>query len=237
MATQRMTLDQMLETYRQVTAEYQAGRMAPEQYTAVLASLQGFDSAGHWWACQPGGTFLIYDGANWAPAWPPGITPPAQAAPPVQPRVQQAAATQAPVAGQPIQVPESLQSATNKYRGMVAASPILAVVPALACGGLWFLYTLLRYNEEGSAGVDWITPVIVGGIPLLAWIFKKQIDAGLQPLRPKIVAIPQPLRFGIVLGIPLILGCVCSSTATYGYLGLNVSSFVSVVTATILMRY
>ena len=131
-----------------------------------------------------------------------------------------------------------IQAAANKSSALLKASPILAVLPSVVCGGLWFLYTFLGlFKSEGMLGVDWFTPLIIGVFPVVLWIFKKQIDRLLLPLKPVVTSLAKPLRLGIVLGVPVLLGCVCSTAIPSGYLSLNVSSVISVVAAAILMRY
>jgi hypothetical protein len=246
-----ISLEQMLQTYRHLTVEYQARRMTSEQYAAALARLQGVDTAGHWWGVQPGGKFWMHDGTRWAPAVPPGLATPAErvgpvqpqpaapAVPAVQPGASQAAqARPAGPAGPGIQVPRQAQAAVHKASALLKATPVLAVAPSVVCGGLWFLYTFLGlFKSEGIVGVDWLTPLIIGAIPVLLWIFKKQVDQILLPLKPAVTQLAKPLRLGIVLAVPVLLGCACSTLTPSGYLSLNVSSFISVVAAAILMRF
>lgn len=243
MTTETITLEQMLQTYRHLTAEFQTGRMTPEQFAGALAGLQGVDGAGYWWGVQADGKFWMHDGTRWVQAWPPGLPPPAPVAQPSRLHAAPAApqsATQVPrarAAAQPAQPIQSRPAATG-MQGILAASPILAVLPSLLCGGLWFLYTFIGLlKSEGIQGVDWLTPLIVGGIPIVLWIFKKPIDKLLLPLRPAIVTLAKPLRMGIVMAVPMLMGCMCSTLMSSGYLGLNISSFISVMAAAILMRY
>jgi hypothetical protein len=92
--------------------------------------------------------------------------------------------------------------------------------------------------KSGSIwGIDFVTPLIVIGLPLLFWLFKKPIDKLLLPLKPTIQRVPKPLRLGIALAVPLLLSCGCSTLASSGYLALNVSTFVSVMTAAVLLRF
>jgi hypothetical protein len=255
MTVETMTLEQMLQTYRHLTAECQAGRMTSEQYAAALTGLQGVDAAGHWWGVQPGGKFWMHDGTQWVPATPAGLAAPAVRMRPVQPHPaaqahsqpvaqghaatpsgQAAPARQA--AGGGIQVPRQVQAAASKGSALLQAAPILAVVPSVVCGGLWFLYTFLGlFKSEGLAGVDWVTPVVIGVIPVALWIFKKQVDRLLLPLKPAVTSLARPLRLGIVLAVPVLMGCMCATLTPSGYLGLNVSAILSVVAAAILMRY
>ena len=125
----------------------------------------------------------------------------------------------------------------QRVRAWVIAMPILALVPSLACGGIWFLYTFLGvFKYEGLQGIDLITPIIIVGVPILLWFFKKPIDNLLTPLDPVIGSIPMPLRFGIIFGVPIMLSCMCSSIASSGYGALRFSSLVSILVAAVLTR-
>jgi hypothetical protein len=247
MAVEVITLDQMLQTYRQLTAEHKAGRMVEAQYAAALAKLQGIDPNGHWWGVQPGGKFWMHDGTHWVPAIPPGLAAaqaplptPAPLRPnvPAQAHAAGRAGTPGHTVGEGIQVPRQAQAAANKVTALLKATPVLAVLPSVVCGSLWFLYTFLGlFKGEQLVGVDWLTPVIIGVIPVLLWIFKKQVDQLLMPFKPMVTALAKPLRLGIVMAIPVLLGCTCSTLIPGGYLSLNVTSFIGVATAAILMRY
>ena len=43
-------------------------------------------------------------------------------------------------------------------------------------------------------------------------------------------------KYGIVLAVPILLGCACASTSSYGYASLRLSSFASVLAAAVLTR-
>ncbi len=248
MTLETITLEQMIQSYRRLAAEYQAGRLTFEQYTASLANLQGVDAVGRWWAVRPDGKFWMHNGVQWIPATPPGMSAPAgrsrpagsQAPNRMPPSQAGSAAVAAPARGRAggIQVPRPVQAMANRGSALLKAAPILAVAPSLVCGGLWFLYTFLGlFKSEGIVGVDWLTPIIIGIVPVGLWIFKKQVDTLLLPLKPMVTSLAKPLRLGIVLGVPVLMGCMCATLTPSGYLGLNVSSMLSVLAAAILMRY
>jgi hypothetical protein len=135
-------------------------------------------------------------------------------------------------------LPNPLPRNHDQSRRLLAASPLLVVVPSILCGSLWFLYTFLGvFKSEGIGGIDCITPLIVGGLPVLFWVFKKPIDKLLLPLKPGIQTVPRPMRLGIALAVPFVLGCGCSTLSSSGYLALNVSAFVSVMTAVVLLSF
>ena len=129
MAVEAITLEQMLQSYRRLTADLQAGRMTQAQYAAAVADLQGVDSAGHCWKVQPGGKFSMYDGTRWTPATPAGLdSPVVHARPSASPRQANAPApSQRPrprpqPAGQGLQVSRQVQAAASKVSALIGAA-------------------------------------------------------------------------------------------------------------------
>ena len=226
------TLDQIQSSYRHLLGLYNAHHLTWEQFAAQVGQLRAQDLNGVWWTIDPrSGGMLRYDGSQWVPA------------PPVTSSASNVSARRetgpAPDTGASIQAAQQVrsQSGLNKWRARVIATPILALVPALACGGLWFLYTFLgTFKGEGLSGIDFLTPLIIIGIPLLLWAFRKPVDSLLRPFDPILRSIPKPLRYGIVLAVPILLGCACASTSSYGYASLRLSSFASVLAAAVLTR-
>lgn len=220
------TLRQYQNRYQQLRALLQSGRISQPQFEAEVVQLRWTDSNGAWWMLDgASGMPLRWDGAGWSPAQYPGNpgAPPAAAGVPVR--------TGAPAGG-------GMKQRAQGLRAMVAATPILALVPSVACGGLWFLYTFIGlFKSEGLAGLDLGTPLIVIGLPLIFWFLKKPIDQLLLPLKPAITRIPRPTRLGITLAIPLALSCGCSLMSSSGYQALNMASLVSILAAAIMMRY
>ena len=214
------TLRQYQNRYQQLRSQLQSGGISQPQFEAEVVQLRWADSSGTWWMLDASsGMPLRWDGAGWSPAKYPGSpgAPPAMANVPGGTGVKQRA---------------------QGLRAMVAATPTLALIPSVACGGLWFLYTFIGlFKSEGLAGLDLGTPFIVIGLPLLFWLLKKPIDQLLLPLKPAILRIPRATRLGISLAVPLVLSCGCSLMSTSGYQALNTASFISILTAAIVMRY
>ena len=122
-------------------------------------------------------------------------------------------------------------------RKSIKGIPILALIPGLFCGGAWFLYTFIGvFKTEGLRGIDILTPAFIVLVPAAFWLFGKQIDKILKPLIPLIGPFPKPLRYGIILGVPVLLGCGCSFISRSGYGLLNLSTLISALVAGILMR-
>jgi hypothetical protein len=166
-------------------------------------------------------------------------SPPAQAHPHRAPQSPKTTAVPKPPQSTPQYKIQDLapQPTAKKPAGVLKAAPILALIPSFVCGGLWFLYTFIGlFKREGLSGVDFCTPAIIIIVPALFWLFGKQLDRLLAPLHPILGAIPKPLRYGIVLGVPILLGCGCSLLSQRGYFLLQLSTLISVLVAGILMR-
>ena len=233
--------NQFQQRYQQLHAMREAGQLSPQQFMDELQKLRWQDGRQVWWTINPEGVFMYFDGQKWVPAQPPQPAPmppnPVPVAPPRPVRPQEQPAPVPAVSSRPVQAPPKPRTAKSG-NSLRTFAPIMAIIPSLLCGSLWFLYTFIGvFKSEGMAGIDCVTPLIVGGLPVLFWALKKPIDKLLLPLKPVIQRVPKPLRLGITLAVPLLLGCGCSALTPSGYLGLNVSSFVGVMTASVLLRY
>lgn len=244
------------EKYWQLRAMRDAGQMSPQQFLTEIQTLRWQDSTGVWWQISAEGALLSFDGRQWIPTQaPPTLAESASAAPGMPPPAPSGARPAPPMApAAPAGMPPGARPAPPTAPGMppgarpgarggssrpLALAPLLPIIPALLCGGSWFFYTFLGLlKHEGLKGVDWATPLIVGGLPVAFWLFKKPLDDLLLPLKPVIVAIPWAVRLGIVVAVPIFMGWVLNALIfDYGYLGLQMSAFISVVTAGVLMRY
>ncbi len=244
MQQQPLSLAQMMERVRQINADTAAGRISPAEQAAELAKLRGIDPQGRWWCCAPQGGFLMYNGKQWVPAQPPNLpTPPASKQKPPAPKPKQARA--APQPG-PVRPPFPSGAANSNDPVMnqpivqrwlrFAATPFLAFLPGLVCGGLWFLYTTLRVANEGLAGVDFVTPMAIIGLPILLTVFRKRVDRLLQPLQPFRASFTPAFRWGAALAIPIIIGLICSGTSGYGYGALNWIAILSILVSYLMIH-
>jgi len=214
-----------LQRFEQLRALRDSGQLPPQQFMTEVQKLHWQDASGAWWMIDPNGLVLRHDGQRWQPVAP---TPSPASEPQMPP-------PPAPTPG--LELPQG--SVTKMQRIMPRALwPILPLIPSLLCGGLWFLYTFIgMFKSEGLGGVDWITPAVVVGLPLLFWLFKKPLDRLLLPLKSPLQAIPKAVRLGIALALPVFLGVACTSFSTIGYGGLRISALISVLAAAVLLRY
>ncbi len=245
----------MLEEYQCIQADFAAGRISLEQKTAALTSLRGLDLQGRLWSCNASGYFMVYDGAQWVPAQPPEM--PAYGAPPARPPVTPDAGRSQ--SGYPV-MPAQPSGALSGYpppgagfRGFssggkapadplqtwlrFASTPVLALLPGALCGGVWFLYTFLGlFKNEGIRGVDWLTPIILAGLPALLWAIARPLDHLMSPLQPLRRAIPKPMRLGIAVAIPLVISCGLTTLFSKGYGALHCTSVIGILTSFFLFR-
>ena len=244
MQQQPMSLAQMIERVRQINADTSAGRVAPAEQAAELAKLRGLDPQGRWWCCTPQGNFLMYNGKQWVPAQPPNLpAPPASIPQPPTPKQKPARVAPQPGSGSPPGISGARSSADPVINQPIiqrwlrfAATPFLALLPGVVCGGLWFLYTLLRVTNEGLAGVDFVTPMAIIGLPILLSVFRKRVDRLLQPLQKFRASFTPAFRWGAALAIPVIIGLICSGTGGSGYGALNWIAILSILVSYMLIH-
>ncbi len=231
MAQQPMTINQMLQAHRQLTADFQANRIDQASYTAALTCLKALDAEKRWWSCTPEGTFVWYDGSRWIPGHPP--VSPAQPVVPARPPVgpaQPGRAAPAAAGGS--------HAAAPRLKGWrkLASTPILAILPGAVVGGIWFLYTLLQLILGGMEGVDFLTPAILTIVPLLLWLLRKPLDSLLRPLQKFQASFPFALRLGIALAVPMLTGCGCSLISTTGFSAVHFTALISTLFGYLLLH-
>ncbi len=229
MPQQPMTLNQMMQAYQQLTSDFNARRMDKASFSAAVVLLQARDAEGRWWSCTPEGGFVWYDGKRWLPGQPPMVSAPDLN--PSRPTVQAAttAAGGSHVAAQQTNPP-------LKGWRKIASTPILAILPGAVVGGIWFLYTLLQLILGEPGGVDFLTPVILTGVPLLLYLLRKPLDKLLLPLQKLQGSFPYALRLGIALAVPMLFGCGCSAISTTGYSAMHFTALISTLFGYFLLR-
>lgn len=229
-------LTPFMQRYQHLRALRDSGRMPPQQFAAEVQKLRWQDASGAWWMVDPNGVALRYDGRQWQPVGPPPPPAPANGPPPPAAAAPQAAA---PQGAAPARAPAPNPTAAKARRFVPRALlPILPLIPVLLCGGSWFLYTFLGvFKYEGIAGVDWMTPLIIVGLPALFWLLDKPLDKLFMPLKPVIQGVPKALRLGVCFAIPIVLGLALGALSDSGYGMLRFTSLVSVLAAAVLLRF
>lgn len=236
-----------LQRFEQLRALRDSGRMHPQQFMAEVQKLRWQDAGGAWWMVDANGVVLRYDGRQWQTVGPPPPPPPAYGPPPPSAAPRGGRRVAAPRAGAPArasappaQPTAGPNPAAAKMQRFVprALLPILPLIPVLLCGGSWFLYTFIGvFKSEGIAGVDWMTPLIVVGLPALFWLLDKPLDKLFLPLKPVIQVLPKALRLGVCIAIPIVLGLALGGLTEDGYGMLRFTALVSVLAAAVLLRF
>jgi hypothetical protein len=166
---------QNLRRFHDLRAKREAGQISQYHFLAEIQKLRWQDGHGVWYTIDPTGTLLRYDGRRWIAAQPVAGAPSTPVSVPVDAAVLPAVPTEAPAsvptpmkAPGPSTMPPASQNTTDGRSLLKRAAPLLAIVPSLACGSLWFLYTFIGvFKYEGLKGIDFITPMIVSGLPVL----------------------------------------------------------------------
>ena len=109
---------------------------------------------------------------------------------------------------------------------------ILGLLVPLATAGFWMIYSLLARGEAR----DFLTPLIVGGVPLLFVFLRRPIDRILLPLQPILGIIPKLLRYILALVFPLVLAYAIASRTSSGYGVARVVALIGLIGGYVLIR-
>jgi drug/metabolite transporter (DMT)-like permease len=122
-----------------------------------------------------------------------------------------------------------MKAATQSSKKLLG---ILGLIVPLATAFLWLLYSFLARGEAR----DLLTPLIIGGVPLIFIYFRRPIDQLLLPLQPILRPIPKVLRFILSLALPVVLAYVLAARTYSGYGVPRLVSLISLVGGYVLIR-
>jgi hypothetical protein len=203
------------QCYKRLRAMYDAGQLDAQQLAKEVGKLQAQDQLGNWWTLNPwDGSFLRYNGSQWIPDSPPQVRPQPERHP-------------MPPARPPSAIPAS------DKKGWLPLVSLLGILLPLFTAFIWFAYTSLSPRSEGW---DCLTPLIIGGVPILLVMFQGPVDRLLLPLQPFRRKVPPALLLGLALAVPVIFGCLCSSATYAGYGALRFASVIGMLGAHVLTR-
>lgn len=204
------SFEELSQRYQQLRSQFDTGNISNDQFTAEVQKLRTQDPTGTWWAINPeDGSFLRYDGSQW-------ISPEGTAS-----RAGSASA-------------KSGSSSPRLREILRPLMPIAGLVLSTSCGVIWSLYSMLRMGQGEKA--DFMTPFILGGLPIALWVFRKPIGVFLQPLQPILGPIPRPILLGAAFMVPIVLGVVLGSLTSSGYGAMRFSAIISILGAYVLTR-
>ncbi len=188
----------MEETYRQLRAEMDDGRIGWDDFARKVNSMRIQDSAGTWWQIDPGtGRWLAWDGTAWRPSsWPPTYGYHSKEA-----EKSYAFPGFKDEKTSPLKKRSSKKCNVASYTGSILAA------------GLWFVYSslysirfLISHHEWPRGDTpDFITPLIIIAMPALFNVFRKPIDKLLIPFRMVLKFVPRFILVGIALAVPMVI--------------------------------
>lgn len=209
-----LTLSQLHQRYEELYAQHQRGQLTYDQFIESAHQLQAQDAVGNWWTIDPvSGSYSTYKDGQWMTAQPPQQ-------PGERPR-QVDLSTSA-------EIPRPLRGAMRYL-----SSPLAVGLMSFGAAGFWYIYTSLSPSSEGS---DLLTPLTIGGLPLLLRFFQGPMDRLLAPLFQLTNRVPRTMRTGAAFGLPMVLGLFFSVMGRGGYSGLQMSVVLSVLGSYALTR-
>lgn len=224
-----LTFEEFRFRYLSLRDQMRAGKLPRDAFVHQVNQLTAVDRTGMAWRVSYDGEHLLkFSGGQWyVDDSSLAVAAGAGTNPAHWPAAQQigAAGSGFAQAGQRLMMDPRVKARLN-------AKPLLAFIPSALVGALWFLYTFIGvFKNEGWKGVDFITPLIMLLVPILFWVLYKPIGYLLAPLRPLVRKIPKPMRYGILLAVPFVLGLVLSKQSNRGYEALRSSVLLSSIIA------
>jgi len=175
-------------------AQLTAGQISADGYNAAVNALRVTDARGGWWQPDPHGKgWLAWNGTAWQPGTPPG-----------------APGTAGPQTGTPKNFVEfqSRLMTIDEWKKMSKEVPLakrpqkwwdlLSILGGCASAGLWLLYSGIR------EGFDFLTPVLMIGIPVLMIWFRSDLDVALLPVQPYRRDVNKILLIGVGMAFPFL---------------------------------
>jgi hypothetical protein len=195
--------------YHSLRQNLAAGRIDQQQFLAQVANLRGQDSRGTWWMVDPAsGRLLCYDGQQW-------VAP-------------------APVDALPTRSPSNvLQPGQAQTRPGSRLALAVSIGVPLFFAFLWFIWSSIRAGYEG---LDCLTPLIMGGVPVLLILLHRPLDRLLCLIQPVRRRFPKPILWGVALALPVVVGLISSSLTYSGLGGMRFSMLVSMLGSFVLLR-
>jgi hypothetical protein len=197
----------------------QRNELTLQQYAAEINQIQLQDEKGTWWHPDPNtGGWLFWNGAAWQPGSPPTVAPPMPPPPlPVEPQVSPV--PPAPPAPQPSPVGQQPPPASKdgklmdmqQFRQISRSQPwhqrpqkwwdLFSILVGAGTAIVWLVYSGLPKSSEGF---DWISAILMVGIPYVLVTYRAQIDNYLIPLQPHRKRIPRLVLLGLGIAVPFL---------------------------------
>lgn len=193
-----MDFSEASQKFAELREGYRQGRLTDAQFRSAVDQLRFRDRSGSWWAFDPRtGGWLFWNGTTWIPAY----TGQAASAP----------LSSAPVTGPDPRTADKKLMDIDTFRQMGRSIPwhkrpqkwwdLLSILGGITAAVIWFIYGGIRGQSEGF---DFISPVLMIGIPVFLVMYRPQIDDILIPLLPHRRKVPKLLLIGLGIAVPFL---------------------------------
>jgi hypothetical protein len=176
----------------QLNTRLKQGQISPESYSSAVNALRVTDSSGEVWQPDPSGTgWLCWNGSGWQTAQPPSVTLPERA------KDFKDFKSSLMTLGEFKTLSKDVPLAKRPQKWWDLLSILGGVLGAI----LWFLYGGIRSGREGF---DFITPLLMIGIPVVLVWFRRDIDQVLLPLQPHRKKVARIILIGLGIATPFL---------------------------------
>ncbi|MDT8357374.1 MAG: hypothetical protein RQ758_02595 [Methanomicrobiaceae archaeon] len=194
-----MNFEEARKRFARLTAERTHGQISEVQYSAAVNELRVADSSGVWWQPDPStGEWIFWNGTRWETGDPP-LKETEYAA--TKRRGEQGATPASKPGKMDLKGFREMSRTTPASRRPQSWWDFLSVLGGVVAAALWFLYGSVR---AGAEGFDFLTPIIMVGIPLILIRYRHKIDGLLTPVQPFRKRFPSPFRIGMGLAAPFL---------------------------------
>lgn len=216
-----MDFDEAQKRFARLTAQRSQGQITDDRYRTQVNELRVQDPSGNWWQPDPdSGGWIFWDGSAWVPG-----TPPKRAAPTQKTRRESSKS-------QPVPDSSTKFMDMKTFREISRTKPIsqrpqkwfdlLSILGGIAVAVLWFIYGSIRASSEGF---DFITPILLIGIPVMLALYRSRIDDVLVSIQPFRQKFSRPLLIGLAIATPFLTAFLLFNVlgfSNYGLLHWNI---------------
>lgn len=176
----------------QLNTRLKQGQISTVSYTNAVNALRVTDQSGRIWQPDPSGTgWLCWNGSTWQAAQPPSVTVPERA------KDFKDFKSSLMTLGEFKTLSKDVPLAKRPQKWWDLLSILGGVLGAI----LWFLYGGIRSGREGF---DFITPLLMIGIPVVLVWFRTDIDQVLLPLQPHRKKVARIILIGLGIATPFL---------------------------------
>ncbi|KQC03573.1 MAG: hypothetical protein APR53_00990 [Methanoculleus sp. SDB] len=195
-----MDFDEAQQRFARLTTQRSQGQIPEDRYRTQVNELRVQDPSGTWWQPDPdSGGWIFWDGSAWVPGTPPKRAAPAQKPRPEAPR------------SQPVPEGGGTFMDMKTFREISRTQPLsqrpqkwfdlLSILGGIVVAVLWFIYGSIRASTEGF---DFVTPILLIGIPVMLALYRSRIDDVLVSIQPVRQKFSRPLLIGFAIATPFL---------------------------------